>query len=357
MEGVSSQVSLHRLILQVASLKVSLPPHMLTISSGAIPLSVGELTFQDGRVYEGVFSTAGKPHGFGSEMRPDGDRYYGMWRKGRRHGLGVRTWPEGQVYCGEWSSGKMHGFGVFTWPSGLQYFGKWAEHKRHGVGVEMHNDASAQHFYCGEWKRGKRDGFGKRCKQHSGQLWAGAFRAGRRDRTAAHDSAEEAKGNQLALLPLTWLVRLWMLVWRTCFNRVITIRCLDDIDVTDHSESVTERIRSTLQHMLAMLSSPLCRMNVRSLLEAASSLRRRERSAFDSGNSNQMEWTTALSVWTKEIAKLFGQTLRSARKAEQRNMQANAGMKDALARVKRRITGDVAMKVETKSAKDSEGSG
>ena len=28
-------------------------------------------------------------------------------------------------------------------------------------------------------------------------------------------------------------------------------------------------------------------------------------------------------------------------------MQANAGMKDALARVKRRITGDVAMKVET----------
>ena len=31
---VSSQVSLHRLILQVASLKGSLPPHMLTISSG-----------------------------------------------------------------------------------------------------------------------------------------------------------------------------------------------------------------------------------------------------------------------------------------------------------------------------------
>ena len=109
-----------------------------------------------------------------------------------------------------------------------------------------------------------------------GQLWAGAFRAGRRDRTAAHDSAEEAKGNQLALVAIDMASQ----AVDACLRAMHTIgssliRCLDDIDVTDHSESV-RRIRSTLQHMLAMLSSPLCRMNVRSLLEAAPSLRRRE---------------------------------------------------------------------------------
>ena len=134
------------------------------------------------------------------------------------------------------------------------------------------------------------------------------------------------------------------------------IRKLTEIDVLTQGEVATERIRSVLQEMISTVESPLCRMSVRKLLEAASAVRRRERSSGGSGHGQDKDGTPAPLVWTKEIAQLFGQTLRTARVAEQRSMENDARIMQSLSGVKEQIEAFVVADSEQKG-KDKEGLG
>mmetsp|Transcript_19622 Transcript_19622/g.14338 ORF Transcript_19622/g.14338 Transcript_19622/m.14338 type:complete len:85 (+) Transcript_19622:293-547(+) len=44
---------------------------------------------------------------------------------GRPHGLGKCIWPDGSFYEGEWKEGKKDGFGVLSRKSGYYYKGYW----------------------------------------------------------------------------------------------------------------------------------------------------------------------------------------------------------------------------------------
>jgi hypothetical protein len=54
---------------------------------------------------------------------------------GKMHGRGTFVWPQGERYDGEWHEGTEHGRAVFTWPDKSYYDGVWAEGMKHGVGV------------------------------------------------------------------------------------------------------------------------------------------------------------------------------------------------------------------------------
>lgn len=61
--------------------------------------------YLDGSWYAGNW-IAGRRHGQGVEVQPNGNRYEGGWRKDRRHGLGVLFFLDrGRVQEGRWKRG------------------------------------------------------------------------------------------------------------------------------------------------------------------------------------------------------------------------------------------------------------
>ena len=46
-----------------------------------------------------------KPHGVGTVVYPDGNKYVGEWMNGLFHGQGTQTYPEGGKYEGGWKNG------------------------------------------------------------------------------------------------------------------------------------------------------------------------------------------------------------------------------------------------------------
>jgi len=48
-----------------------------------------------------------KPHGKGTYIWHDGNKYIGQFEKGKRHGSGTMTWPNGVKYTGEWKDGEV----------------------------------------------------------------------------------------------------------------------------------------------------------------------------------------------------------------------------------------------------------
>lgn len=89
--------------------------------------------------YRGDF-VAGKKHGRGEKVMPNGDRYSGEFFDDYRHGQGTYIWGEatpwaGDRYAGEYQRDLRHGWGVFEWNSGDRYEGPWQNDLRMGFSV------------------------------------------------------------------------------------------------------------------------------------------------------------------------------------------------------------------------------
>lgn len=89
--------------------------------------------------YRGDFR-AGKKHGKGVKVMPNGDRYAGDFVDDFRHGKGVYVWGDktpwaGDSYEGEYQRDRRHGWGVFQWGSGDRYEGPWQDDLRMGASV------------------------------------------------------------------------------------------------------------------------------------------------------------------------------------------------------------------------------
>ena len=89
--------------------------------------------------YRGDFK-AGKKHGKGIKVMPNGDRYAGEFVDGYREGKGVYVWGEktpwaGDRYEGEYRRDLRHGWGVFQWSNGDRYEGPWQDDLRMGASV------------------------------------------------------------------------------------------------------------------------------------------------------------------------------------------------------------------------------
>lgn len=86
--------------------------------------------------YRGDFR-AGKKHGKGIKVMPNGDRYAGDFSDDYRQGRGVYIWGKkapwaGDRYEGEYRRDQRHGWGVFQWGSGDRYEGPWQNDLRMG---------------------------------------------------------------------------------------------------------------------------------------------------------------------------------------------------------------------------------
>lgn len=89
--------------------------------------------------YRGDF-LAGKKHGRGIKVMPNGDRYTGDFRDDYRDGQGVYVWGDktpwaGDRYEGEYRRDLRHGRGVYQWNSGDRYEGAWENDLRMGPSV------------------------------------------------------------------------------------------------------------------------------------------------------------------------------------------------------------------------------
>ena len=64
--------------------------------------------------------------------------YFGGTRGGEPHGEGEMTWRDGRKYDGEWARGKRNGSGTFTYAldsTADKYEGSWIDDERYGYGV------------------------------------------------------------------------------------------------------------------------------------------------------------------------------------------------------------------------------
>jgi hypothetical protein len=89
--------------------------------------------------YRGDF-LAGKKHGKGIKVMPNGDRYSGDFRDDYRDGQGVYVWGDktpwaGDRYEGEYRRDLRQGWGVYELRSGDRYEGAWESDFRMGLSV------------------------------------------------------------------------------------------------------------------------------------------------------------------------------------------------------------------------------
>ncbi|HEU0282225.1 MAG TPA: hypothetical protein VFQ99_00415, partial [Gallionella sp.] len=99
--------------------------------------------------YRGDFR-AGKKHGIGIKVMPNGDRYAGHFSDDYRHGKGAYFWGDktpwaGDRYEGEYQRDLRHGWGIYQWGSGDRYEGPWQNDLRMGPSVmEMRRAQAAE---------------------------------------------------------------------------------------------------------------------------------------------------------------------------------------------------------------------
>lgn len=99
--------------------------------------------------YRGDF-LAGKKHGKGIKVMPNGDRYTGDFLDDYRDGRGVYVWSDrtpwaGNRYEGEYRRDLRSGWGVYMWSSGDRYEGPWENDLRMGPSVmELRRQQAAE---------------------------------------------------------------------------------------------------------------------------------------------------------------------------------------------------------------------
>ncbi len=82
----------------------------------------------------------GKPHGYGTMLFRNGNKYTGEWYEGNMHGKGTYYYKDGIVYEGSFQNGKRSGRGTLTYPTGDYYEGMWADDYRNGEGKMVFSD-------------------------------------------------------------------------------------------------------------------------------------------------------------------------------------------------------------------------
>ena len=92
-------------------------------------LAEGHGVARGSATYRGEFK-AGRKHGKGVKVWPNGDRYEGDFVADRKEGTGMYEWGResawaGQRYTGGYVNDRRHGYGVYEWPNGERYAGPW----------------------------------------------------------------------------------------------------------------------------------------------------------------------------------------------------------------------------------------
>ncbi|KAL6066623.1 agglutinin-like protein 2 [Balamuthia mandrillaris] len=113
------------------------------------PCGVGKIDSVAGHVYigevlpcpEGPKKAAKYRHrpfsflqnGKGMMIYPNGDKYFGFWRKGKRESFGIFIKKNGEQYLGTWKNDRPHHLGFWKYEDGSEYYGEfekgWAEGK------------------------------------------------------------------------------------------------------------------------------------------------------------------------------------------------------------------------------------
>lgn len=109
--------------------------------------------------------------------------YEGEWRGGRPHGHGVMSVPgkDGYEYTGSFAEGQRSGQGRCRFANGRTYDGEWRADEMNGHGT-VHGAPGADDYaeYTGSFELGQRSGAQGRCVYLNGDVYDGAWLAGRR---------------------------------------------------------------------------------------------------------------------------------------------------------------------------------
>lgn len=128
--------------------------------------------------YTGMW-LAGKMHGQGELIWPDGRKYAGRFKQGQQHGHGVFTVKKDgteEIYDGQWSDGKMNGLGTIRYSNGDVYEGYFKDGKKHGHGVlKQGKMTSGASVYIGEWIMDRKTGYGVLDEISKGQKYMGMW--------------------------------------------------------------------------------------------------------------------------------------------------------------------------------------
>lgn len=84
-------------------------------------MSVLQVNYDDGDIYDGEWSEDGKRHGKGTLTLKNGVKYCGQFEKGFFHGSGILSFPDGGQYEGSFVLGKFHGYGVYKDGDGMKF--------------------------------------------------------------------------------------------------------------------------------------------------------------------------------------------------------------------------------------------
>ncbi len=92
------------------------------------------LILSNNYTYEGTIQH-NEPHGYGTFMYVNGDKYTGYCAFGRSDGFGKYTFSNGNTYVGYFSAGKLHGIGTYDTKTKISK-GQWRHDKKHGNFLE-----------------------------------------------------------------------------------------------------------------------------------------------------------------------------------------------------------------------------
>ncbi|KAK7200097.1 MORN repeat [Novymonas esmeraldas] len=164
--------------------------HATTTAAAGGARTVWERTFSNGDTYHGealhVHDKDRKPVKDGKgryTWASSGAVYDGEWKEGLPHGAGVMSVPgsDGYEYTGAFKTGKRSGKGRCAFTNGRVYDGEWREDEMNGQGT-LHGATNIDDFvsYTGAFCDGKRSGQQGRCVYANGDVYDGAWAAGKR---------------------------------------------------------------------------------------------------------------------------------------------------------------------------------
>ncbi|KPA80549.1 hypothetical protein ABB37_04755 [Leptomonas pyrrhocoris] len=169
---------------------ISTLPSASVSSSSAATRSQWSKTFANGDSYSGealhVHDKNQKPVKDGKgryAWASSGAVYEGEWKLGRPHGHGVMTVPgkDGYEYTGDFVEGQRCGRGRCSFANGRTFDGEWKGDEMNGVGtVRGAPGVDDYEEYSGHFKVGKRSGPDGKCVYFNGDVYEGAWLAGKR---------------------------------------------------------------------------------------------------------------------------------------------------------------------------------